>query len=170
MVKFKRKEAYYSGILLILAVFIIPGICFCQNSSDEFKQSNRGAQYYLGSEDELLIKVNVWGFVRKPGQYLVPSDTDLISLLSFVGGPLEEANIKNVKLIRSGKGEKKVIRIDVKKYLKNGNEKLIPGLLPGDTIVVTASKMYYVNKFFDTAAKLAIIIQMAWYFTLLSKD
>ena len=35
------------------------------------------ARYYLGSlgqggPDQLLMTVNVWGFVQKPGQYLVP--------------------------------------------------------------------------------------------------
>lgn len=61
----------------------------------------RGAQYFLGSEDELLMRVNIWGFVRKPGQYMVPSDTDLISLISFAGGPVEQAKIKAIKVIRN---------------------------------------------------------------------
>ncbi len=62
---------------------------------------NRGSLYYLGEKDELLIKVNIWGFVQKPGQYMVPNGTDLISLISFAGGPREEARLNNVKLIRN---------------------------------------------------------------------
>jgi len=86
-----------SGLSLIFPSFAI--------SQDEGEprdaDRNRGAQYFLGQQDELLIKVNIWGFVRKPGQYLVPKDTDLISLISFAGGPLEQAKIKKVKIIRA---------------------------------------------------------------------
>ncbi|MDZ7297888.1 MAG: hypothetical protein ONB49_02870 [candidate division KSB1 bacterium] len=61
----------------------------------------RGTQYYLGDGDELLMKVNIWGFVRKPGQYMVPTDTDLIALMSFAGGPIEEARIKAIRIVRA---------------------------------------------------------------------
>ncbi len=61
----------------------------------------RGAQYFLGEEDELLMRVNIWGFVRKPGQYMVPTDTDLISLISFAGGPVEQAKVKAIKIVRT---------------------------------------------------------------------
>ncbi len=61
----------------------------------------RGAQYFLGAQDELLMRVNIWGFVRKPGQYMVPTDTDLISLISFAGGPVEQAKVKAIKVVRT---------------------------------------------------------------------
>ncbi|MFQ5640228.1 MAG: hypothetical protein ACE5IR_19790, partial [bacterium] len=59
---------------------------------------NRASQYYLGGKDEILIKVNVWGLVGGPGQYLVPRHTDLISLISFAGGPQEGANLSKVRI------------------------------------------------------------------------
>ena len=65
----------------------------------------RGAQYFLGAEDELLMRVNIWGFVKKPGQYMVPTDTDLISLMSFAGGPVEQAKIKSIKIIHASNSE-----------------------------------------------------------------
>lgn len=139
-----------------------------KGQSSEKKELNRGAQYYLGSEDELLIKLNVWGFVARPGQYLVPSDTDLISLLSFVGGPLENANLKKIKIVRNHKNKGQVLKINVKDYLTTGDQSKVPELLPGDTIIVPGSKMYYVNKFFEYASRVAIVVQMVWYVTLMS--
>lgn len=68
-------------------------------STNQTKQ--KASLYYLGEQNELLIKVNIWGFVKKPGQYLVPTDTDLISLISYAGGPLDEAKLKKVKIIRN---------------------------------------------------------------------
>jgi hypothetical protein len=90
--------------LLLLAVFFLflPSFASAQDEEDQQDTNrNRGALYYLGKEDELLIRVNIWGFVLKPGQYMVPKDTDLISLISFAGGPLEQAKMKTVKIIRN---------------------------------------------------------------------
>lgn len=88
--------------LLIVLSLYFPAFASAQDEQEQPDAGrNRGAQYYLGEQDELLIKVNIWGFVRKPGQYMVPKDTDLISLISFAGGPLEQAKIKKVKIIRS---------------------------------------------------------------------
>jgi len=67
--------------------------------------SYRSAQYFLGQADELLMRVNIWGFVRKPGQYMVPTETDLISLMSFAGGPIEQAKIKSIKIVRTNPAE-----------------------------------------------------------------
>lgn len=76
-------------------------IARAQDDEQSSASKNRGAIYYLGEQDELLMRVNIWGFVLRPGQYMVPKDTDLISLISFAGGPREEAKIKKVKVIRS---------------------------------------------------------------------
>ena len=92
------------ALLLTGFFFLFPAFAFSQdegNQPDSDGDRARGAQYFLGEQDELLIKVNIWGFVRKPGQYMVPKDTDLISLISFAGGPLEQAKIKRVRIIRA---------------------------------------------------------------------
>jgi hypothetical protein len=122
----------------------------------------RAAQYFLGNQDQVLMAVNVWGFVYKPGQYMVPYETDLISLLSFAGGPREEARIKNIKLVRPGSGEAKaqVIEIDVKEYLERGTLSEIPVLRPGDTVVVSGTSFHFINQFFDFAVRIAALIQV----------
>ena len=73
---------------------------------------HRGAQYFLGEADELLMRVNIWGFVRKPGQYMVPTDTDLISLMSFAGGPIEQAKIKSIRVVRTNPPEAKTTGVE----------------------------------------------------------
>jgi hypothetical protein len=164
--KMKTVVEFYLCVILFFGLFSsnIKG----QSNEERKELNNQAAQYYLGSEDELLIKLNVWGFVARPGQYLVPSDTDLISLLSFVGGPMENANLTKIKIVRSGKDIGQVLKINVKEYLTTGDKKNVPALMPGDTIVVPGTKMYYVNKFFEYASRVAIVVQLAWYVTLMS--
>jgi protein involved in polysaccharide export with SLBB domain len=125
-------------------------------------EQNRAAQYFLGSQDQVLMAVNVWGFVHKPGQYMVPYDTDLISLLSYAGGPREEAKIKTIKVVRPGKNNQPdlVITVDVKKFLASGRAAEIPVLRPGDTVVVSGTSYYFVGKFFEFTVKIAALIQV----------
>ncbi len=133
---------------------------------------NRGAQYMIGREDEILIKVNIWGFVRMPGQYLVPSDTDLISLISYAGGPTEDAQISKVKLVRTvnispqgvdSHSNKKIFIYNVKKFLETGDETLNPQLMPNDTILISGSTVHLVSKLLEFASKLTFIAQIYFW-------
>ena len=130
---------------------------------------NRGAQYQIGRDDELLIKVNIWGLVRMPGQYLVPNNTDLISLISYAGGPTENAQTKRVKLVRTtlftpdGKTretDKKIYQFNIKKYLETGDSSLNPQLMPNDTILISGSAVHFLSQLFDFVEKLAFFVQI----------
>jgi hypothetical protein len=128
----------------------------------------RAAQYYIGSKDQVLMAVNVWGFVIKPGQYMVPYNTDLVSLLSFAGGPREEAKIKNIRIIRIAENQDEpVLIVDVKEFLKTGDSALNLMLKPGDTVVVSGTTFHLINQLFDFTWRVATIAQVfflaQWY-------
>ncbi|MDZ7374415.1 MAG: SLBB domain-containing protein [candidate division KSB1 bacterium] len=132
----------------------------------------QAARYYLGSigpggPDQLLMHVNVWGFVQKPGQYLVPANTNLVSLISFAGGPLEDASLRRIQLIRASAddGQVPVLNVDVEAYLKRGDPSLLPILRPGDTVIVRASKVYGFRKALDYVWRVAVIVQAYALFT-----
>ncbi len=156
------------AVTLLGVIFLaISTISYGQNAFKGFSDQGRAAQYYLGGQDQVLMPVNVWGFVNKPGQYMVPYDTDLISLLSYAGGPREDAKITKIKLVRAAfhgksteKGNGQVIEIDVKKYIESGQAEIIPILKPGDTIVVSGTTFYFVSKFFDFTWRVATLIQV----------
>ena len=158
---------YLSGRISVFLLIVL-SLLFV-NSMLGFSQDQkypRGAQYFLGTDDQLLIKVNIWGFVAKPGQYLVPSDTDLISLISFAGGPRDGAKLSSIKIIRakdSDKAKDTILDINVKKYIKSGEESLIPQLQPGDTIIISGSKWYHFSNFLGFVTKLATLIQIYWW-------
>jgi hypothetical protein len=101
------------------------------------------AYYFVGKTGELTITVNLWGFVRNPGRYEVPSSTDLVQLISYGGGPLKEAKLKDVKIIRNVREDstivEKVIKVNVEKIIEDGEPS--PILLPGDTVVVPGASI-----------------------------
>jgi hypothetical protein len=198
--------------LILLGIFLSsPFFSFLAHGQSrevdsESNYKNRAALYYLGEQDELLIKVNIWGFVQKPGQYMVPSGTDLISLISYAGGPREQANLSRIKVIRnqallaswrdggSGNGQlamnggeslsrsvtpvessdtdsvkPTVIEVNVKRFISTGDERLIPELQPGDTVVLEGSSFHFFGKVLDVMAKLAIIAQVYFWITLANR-
>ena len=145
---------------LLTFIFLFLSIDISYSQDDNFP---RGAQYFLGTDDQLVIKVNIWGFVAKPGQYIVPSNTDLISLISFAGGPREGAKLNNIRLIRATvlkDNNQQILNINVKKFVKEGDNSIIPQLKPGDTIIISGSKWYHISKYLEFMTKVAMLVQV----------
>ncbi len=161
-----RKSLCWAIVLLI----VVPSyISVGQISSPAQDRSAQAAQYYLGNKDELLIPVNVWGFVQKPGQYLIPDNTDLIALLSYAGGPLENAKISHIRVIRNDRKMGNVVyKVDVKKYIETGDDRLIPVLKPGDTIIVNGTTFHWIAQFFEFVSRIAIVAQI-YYFIVIAQ-
>ena len=116
-----------------------------------------GARYFIGDENQLMMLVNVWGKVEKPGQYIVPSDTDLITLISVAGGPADKSRLDNVKVVRSSSSGSEVIEVNIKKFLKTGDQGLIPDLQPEDTIIVSGSMWHIFTSVIQVVSQLAIV-------------
>lgn len=125
-------------IVFLCLIFISPLFAQLFDSPKVITGGGSSAYYFVGKTGELTITVNLWGFVRNPGRYEVPSSTDLVQLISYGGGPLKEAKLKDVKIIRSVREDtaivEKVIKVNVEKIIENGEPS--PLLLPGDTVVV----------------------------------
>ena len=152
------------GILLgSLLLTVLPVSGFAQESRGYINRV-RGAQYFLGEEGDLLIPVNVWGFVTRPGQYMIPANTDLVSLLSYAGGPTESAKISSIKIVRNDPElGSRVYPVNVKKYLETADEDLIPTLRPGDTVIVKGTTFHWISKFFDFVSKLVVFAQFVYF-------
>lgn len=125
-------------VILLLLFFVSTSFAQIFESPKIITGGGSSAYYFVGKTGELTITVNLWGFVRNPGRYEVPSSTDLVQLISYGGGPLKEAKLKDVRIIRNVREDstivEKVIKINVEKIIEDGDPS--PILLPGDTVVV----------------------------------
>jgi hypothetical protein len=123
------------SIILFLAV-LASSWGWSQEAEVPMQFSDRPAQYILGGDDVLLIPVNLWGHVQRPGIYSIPSSYGLIDLLSAAGGPLKSARLSDVRVIRRNQ---QVIKVNVDNFIKTGNSDLLPVLKPGDTVIVSGN-------------------------------
>jgi len=154
--------------MVLLVSIIIPVYTYAEETpSKEYRETPTipygGPQYnvYLDANRELQIDVQIWGKIVKPGRYSVSKTTDIIGLISFAGGPTDGADLKKVKVLRNNP-KVQVIKVDLGKYLNNGDISKLPLLKPGDMIIIPESPSYtFFPKFlqcFALAAQTASIV------------
>jgi polysaccharide export outer membrane protein len=80
------------------------------------------------------------GQVGAPGKYPFEEIPNLWDAIREAGGPLSDAFLGEVRIVRSEGGERRAIRVNLEDYLA-GRVTELPKLLPGDTVVVPKSSM-----------------------------
>jgi protein involved in polysaccharide export with SLBB domain len=106
-------------------------------------------------------KYYVWGQVRNPGAFSFIASPDLLELLSASGGPTNDANLKQVLLIRAV--SKKRTRIDLQAMLSTGQ---VIRLSPGDVVIVPSSAWYHMRDALSILATAAGFVTL--YFTVMT--
>ncbi len=129
--------------LLLLSVLI--GLLFGQDNMivSDFQISSE--RYLTDDKGKVSMFINVWGHVPNPGHVMVYEGIDLASLLSFVGGPMNGADLKNIKLIREiAENEQVVHNINFENFIKRGDRSDFVKIKPNDTIIITQTKFNYI--------------------------
>lgn len=86
----------------------------------ELETSGRGSEYVAGDyPGAVLMSVNLWGSVQRPGIYHVPVKTDLLTLLSYAGGPSSKAILDDVRIKRRTGPKQKLLEVDVDDLLSS---------------------------------------------------
>ena len=144
--------------------------------------SQQGIEYMWPEEarSKLHIIVHIWGEVNKPGQYLVPDGTTVLELISLAGGPNEYSNLSNVRLTReyldtsnpsvqpstrASVINKEIYTINLNKHLKEKEFVYIHVLKPGDVVFISHNKWYKMQTVLRTISQIAIVGQVAYYFS-----
>lgn len=152
-------------VTIVLVFLLAAGSTLAQETPEPLRERVGASRYYIGKEDELLIPVNILGYVNKPGQYMVPNETDLISLVAFAGGFREDAKLTGLKILRgiARNGKSNSVKIDLRKYFETGNRALIPRLNPDDTVLVPGSGAVTLKNILDFTARISILFQIYFY-------
>lgn len=160
-----------------IAIFVL--VCSFQVSAQDnvrigvdgksLTQTN-GAFYDYSLPNTVNIKVSVWGFVKHPGYYMVPESTTFFELLSYAGGPTNDAYMNDIRLYRTSSDKSnEVLQLDYQNMLfesKEGNAIITPPMIqPGDIIVLPGEPRLYFRDYLtltlsivSTLISLAILI------------
>ncbi len=117
--------------------------------------SQQGGYYNYGDKDRVNIEVNIWGYVKFPGKYLIPKGSTVMDLISYSGGPITESKLEDIRLFRpkndSLKTKDKLINIDYNDLLwdappedlRKFKNKINLPLMPGDILIFTGEPRYF---------------------------
>jgi len=106
-------------------------------------------RYLTNAKGNIMMNVNVWGHVGSPGSHIVYDGIDFASLLSIVGGPIDGANLKNVRIYREipDADGSLVYHINLNEFINTGNRSKFIKIKPNDTIIVPQKfSSYFLTK------------------------
>ncbi len=155
-------------ILLLIVLICISLSVFGQTAVSFTPSSNISAYTYDGIRsgvEKLKMNTYILGQVSKPGLYVVPDDTDFLTLVALAGGPKEDAKLSKIRIVRPSEDGETVIWVNFKKYLETGDPLLIPKLMPGDTVVISGTIFYAFSRVADFLSKAAIALSVYKIFT-----
>ena len=156
-------------ISLFLFFIIVPSISIAQDDIQignpyAVNNSQRTGGFYDYSDPAgVNIKVQLWGYVKYPGYYVIPARSNINDLLSLGGGPTEDANINDVRIFKSTADSSGVMT----KY--NFNDLMwedslttkinFVRLQAGDMVIVPGEPRYFVRQ--DIAFYLSVVTALA---------
>jgi hypothetical protein len=111
-------------------------------SNQASQQQGTAARYILpGETNAIRMEVNLWGEVGGPGIYVVPSDMDIVGLISSAGGPTEFAKLQDVTIVRAypQDGEPRIITVDIREFMQTADASVLPSLNPQDVVFVPST-------------------------------
>ena len=132
---------------LILIIFL--GFISAEEKSDlvqTFSDFQISSERYMTDENgNIMMYVNIWGHVSSPGHVLVYEGIDMATLLSYVGGPMSGADLKNVKLYRevADKNGRIAYDLDFNNFIESGDRSNFIEIKPNDTIIIPRTNFNY---------------------------
>ena len=126
------------------------GLLFAQNDIAEeptFSDFQISSERYLTDDKgNIMMYVNIWGHVGKPGHHLVYEGIDLATLMSVVGGPKSGANMKKVRVYREIPEDDGtlVYHLDFEKFVSSGDRSEFIRIKPNDTIIIPEKMSNYI--------------------------
>jgi polysaccharide biosynthesis/export protein len=87
--------------------------------------------------------VYVYGRVKQPGAFSIDNARSALHAVLAAGGPLDDANMSAVKIVRPGPVQARVFEVNLNDYTNHG--RLFPNvpLLPGDCVTVPQSRGFF---------------------------
>lgn len=115
---------------------------------------SRSGLFDFSDPGAINIKVSVWGYVSRPGKYVVPEYTTVTDLLTYAGGPNQDAVMDDLRIYRIAEnGAEEMIKFSYNDIMWEDNlstkARMIPKLKASDILVVPASPKLFFRDWFN---------------------
>jgi len=116
------------------------------SGSNFLKQSVAGSVFDYSDPGSVNIKVAVWGSTKITGKFIIPIYSTVNDLLSYAGGPLETANLEDLRIYRTNPdSSQSIIHLKYSDLLYDFNTQQIPQYVPlqgGDILLVSSPQRF----------------------------
>lgn len=113
-------------------------------------RQTQGGYFDYSDPSGVNIKVQLWGYVKYPGYYLVPINSTISELFSYAGGPLVDAKLDDIRILKTLEDSTIIMnRLNYNDLMwEESLSKPIdfPKLSAGDVIVVPGEPRYFVRQ------------------------
>ena len=132
-------------IILLMSVQLTAQYQSNENIVTKPKYNVSSERFFTDESGTILMNVNVWGHVNRPGRHMVFDGIDIATLLSVVGGPKSGAELNKVKIFREVPDENGQIiyTINIAKFLKTGDRSEFIKIMPNDTFIIPQKTSSY---------------------------
>jgi protein involved in polysaccharide export with SLBB domain len=132
----------------------------------------QGGFFDCSDPSAVNIKVSVWGFVRFPGKYIIPSYSKINDLISYAGGPTDEARLEEMRIVKtdSSSGKQNIYNLNFKDFLMDpaiDADNSVQTLKAGDILLVSGSPRFYLRDYIGTILS---VISVLISFTILVRQ
>lgn len=126
-----------------------------------------GGYFDYSDQFSVNMTVSVWGFVKYPGRYKIPTETNVVDFLSYAGGPTDDALLDDLRIYRvNSDGAQELIKFNYNDLLWEEGlisyKKEVPELKVGDILVVPGSpRLYFKDWFSITLSVVSTLISLS---------
>jgi len=158
-----RRTIILTSVLTIFFFEFLPAQDDIQIGSPNAARTTTGALYDYSDPNAVNIKVQLWGYVKYSGYFIVPAGTSLNELMSLAGGPTEDATLSDIRVVKMREGSQTtMLKYDYNDLVWEANIKTqikYTRLDAGDIVVVPGEPRYFVRE--DIAFYLGVLTALA---------
>ena len=158
------------NIKILFSILLVVGFYTNIYSQDDIQIGNRGVRtgttggvFDYSNPTTINIKVQLWGYVRYPGYYIVPAGISINELISYAGGPMQDASLDEIRVTKIKEGvQTKIIKYNYNDMMWEDeiqSQISFVRLEAGDIVVVPGEPRYFARD--DIAFYLGIVTTLA---------
>ena len=154
------KNIFYGIFLFLFVISVNAQVQDYEIGVSPNLRTSQGAFWDYSDETTLNIKVSIWGFVKYPGRYIVPIYTTPTDLMSYAGGPTDDAHLDELRIYRQNEDKTQtLLKFNYEDLMWEDElvttSRQIPELLAGDVLVVPGSPRFYFKDYLQVALSIS---------------